>query len=288
MDLPTLADAEGELRTAMVQSFVAFLLGQALARASSCEMLRTAQPGRVDAAAQEVYGRGLAALEESWAKSLEGERPKVKLREFLGLTIRYLRPHVRRELEIFVYMLFGLAFTTVFPFAMRRLLDSAIPHRNFGQVVQILGVLGIAFVVSLLAGLRRAYLSAFVSSSVTRDLRVDMFTRLQSLSAGWFGSQQQGDVLSRLFSDVGQLERRDLGDDPGRHLPGAVRRRCRRSCSSRSTRSSRVIVIVGAPLVAHRVPRHVDRRAETQPRRAGGARERVQESLPRTTARKPS
>jgi len=203
--LPSLADAEGEIRTAMVQSFVAFLLEQA-PRDQFLKLLHTAQPGRVEAAVQEIYGQGLAALEESWGKSLAGDRPKVKLREFLGLTLKYLRPHVRRELEIFVYMLFGLAFTTVFPFAMRRLLDSAIPHRDFGQVVRIVTVLGVAFVVSLVAALRRAYLSAYVSSSVTRDLRVDMFTRLQSLSAGWFGNQQQGDVLSRLFSDVGQLE----------------------------------------------------------------------------------
>src|SRR5258706_11973772 len=33
----------------------------------------------------------------------------------------------RSEGEMFVYMLFGLGFTMVFPFAFRRLLDTAIP-----------------------------------------------------------------------------------------------------------------------------------------------------------------
>ena len=131
--LPALADAEGELRTAMVQSFVAFLIGRA-SREQFLEVLNTAEPGGVDLAVQQVYGRGLAALEESWAQSLEGERPKIKLRGFLKLTVRYLRPHLPRELEIFVYMLFGLAFTTVFPFAMRRIIDNAIIRdQDFGR-----------------------------------------------------------------------------------------------------------------------------------------------------------
>jgi ABC-type multidrug transport system fused ATPase/permease subunit len=76
----------------------------------------------------------------------------------------------------------------------------------FSQVLTILAALGIAFAVSLLANLRRAYLSAKVSSSVVRQIRVEMFRRLQSLSLGWFSRHQQGDVISRLFSDVGLLE----------------------------------------------------------------------------------
>jgi ABC-type multidrug transport system fused ATPase/permease subunit len=205
MNLPALAHAEGELRTAMVQSFVAFLIGRA-SREQFLEVLNTAEPGGVELTVQRVYGRGLAALEDSWARSLEGERPKVKLRGFLALTVRYLRPYRRRELEIFVYMLFSLAFTTVFPFGVRAIFDDGIGHHDFGKIQQILGILAVALVVSMLAGLRRAYLAAYVSSSVTRDLRVEMFTRLQSLSAGWFSGQQEGDVMSRLFSDVGQLE----------------------------------------------------------------------------------
>ena len=105
-----------------------------------------------------------------------------------------------------VYMLGSLAFTMVFPFAFRRLLDTAIPSGELSQVLGVLGALGLAFVVSLLAGLRRAYLGAYVSSAVVRALRAQMFGRLQSLSVGWFGRQQQGDVVSRLFSDVSIVE----------------------------------------------------------------------------------
>ncbi len=84
--------------------------------------------------------------------------PKVKTGQFLRLALRYVKPHVRREAEMFVYMLLGLGFTMVFPFAFKNLLDTAIPSGQFSKVAGLLGVLGAAFVVSLLADLRRAYL----------------------------------------------------------------------------------------------------------------------------------
>ncbi|HUO49029.1 MAG TPA: ABC transporter transmembrane domain-containing protein, partial [Acidimicrobiales bacterium] len=205
IDLPPLGAAEGELASAMVLSFVRYLVDRG-GRDTFVRMLSSAQPGRLDAAAQSAFGAGLAALEEAWRQKLLAGPPDVKTGQFLRLATRYLRPHVKRESEMFVYMLLGLAFTVVFPFVFRNLLDKAIPSGKFSQVVQLLGVLLIAFVISLLAGLRGAYLSAYVSSSVVRQLRREMFTKMQYLPQAWYSRHQQGDVLSRLFSDVGMLE----------------------------------------------------------------------------------
>jgi ABC-type multidrug transport system fused ATPase/permease subunit len=169
-------------------------------------LLAEARPRRLDAAAEEVFGSTMGALEDGWRQKLAAGPPKVRTRQFLKLSARYLRPHVRREAEMAVYMVGSLVFTTVYPFAFRRLLDTAIPSGEFSQVLGVLIALGIAFVVSLLAGLRRAYLSAYVSGAVVREIRAQMFGKLQALSVGWFGRQQQGDVVSRLFSDVAILE----------------------------------------------------------------------------------
>ena len=205
LELPPLGAAEGELESAMAVSFVRYLIDRG-GKAEFLRMLASAQPGRLDAAAQGAFGAGLAALEEAWRQKLLAGPPNVKTGQFLRLATRYLRPHVKREVEMFVYMLFGLAFTVVFPFVFRNLLDKAIPSGHFSQVVKLLVVLLVAFLVSLLAGLRGAYLSAYVSASVVRQLRREMFTKMQYLPQSWYSHHQQGDVLSRLFSDVGMLE----------------------------------------------------------------------------------
>jgi ABC-type multidrug transport system fused ATPase/permease subunit len=205
LELPALEAAEGELRSAMAESFVRYVLDR-FGKDDFLRLLADSQPGKVDATAQQIYGKSTAALEEAWRNKLAEGTPDVRMGQFFRLITRYLRPHIRREIEMFVYMLLGLAFTVVFPFAFRRLLDDAIPSGEFSEVVSILAVLGVAFGVSLLAGLRRAYLAAVVSSAVVRQVRTDMFGRLQDLSSRWFSRRQQGDVLSRLFSDVQLLE----------------------------------------------------------------------------------
>lgn len=205
LDLPPLGAAEGEVASAMLLSFVRYLI-DAGGRDGFLRMLASAQPNRLDAAAQEVYGAGMAALEERWRRKLAAGPPDVKTGQFLRLATRYLRPHIRREAEMFLYMLLGLGFTVIFPFVFRNLLDVAIPSGDFAKVTKLLEILLVAFVVSLLAGLRQAYLAAVVSGSVVRSLQIEMFTKMQNLSQGWFSRHEQGDVLSRVFNDVGLLE----------------------------------------------------------------------------------
>ncbi|MCA1692486.1 MAG: ATP-binding cassette domain-containing protein, partial [Actinobacteria bacterium] len=205
MELPPFAAAEGELAGAMALSFVNYLLKRA-DEASLRRLLAESKPGRVDVTATDVYGTSLAGLEEAWSWKLASGPPDVRAGQFLRLALRYLRPHRRREAEMFVYMLLGLAFTMVFPFAVKRLFDTAIPSGELSQVMGVLGFLGAAFAVSLLATLRRSYLAAYVSSAVIRQIRTSMFARMQAQSTGWFSRHQQGDVLSRLVSDVASLE----------------------------------------------------------------------------------
>jgi ATP-binding cassette subfamily B protein len=205
MQLPPLSAAEGELRAAMGFSFVCFLLEREKEDGLR-KVLGTAQPGRLDQALQEQYGLSGAPLEEAWREKLASGGPKVKTGQFLRLSLRYLRPYTWRQAEIFVYMLFALAFTLVFPFVTRRLFDEALPSGEFSQVMTLLGALGVAFLISLFAGLRQAYASAWISGAVVRDLRGQMFGKLQTLSTGWFQRHQQGDVLTRLFTDVAVVE----------------------------------------------------------------------------------
>ncbi|MCU0269582.1 MAG: ATP-binding cassette domain-containing protein [Acidimicrobiales bacterium] len=208
-ELPPLALATGELRAAMALSFVRFLVEREKADGLR-RLFGTTQAGRLDAAAQEVYGLGMTALEMAWREQLLSGGPRVKTGQFLRLSLRYLRPYKWKQAEIFVYMLLSLAFTMVFPFATRRLFDTALPAGidtgSFRDVGVILGALGVALVISLLAGLRQNYQSAWISGAVVRDIRSQMFAKQQSLSTGWYKTHQQGDVLTRLFNDVMVVE----------------------------------------------------------------------------------
>src|SRR5829696_3785104 len=204
--LPSFDDADDDVRAAMALSFVRYLVSK-----GGIETLRRffveARPGRLEAAATALYGTGFSGLEDAWRRTLQGKEPGVRTTRFLRLTARYLRPHVREQVEMLVLMLIGLVFVVVFPFAYRRLIDDAIPSGSFSQVLGVLSLLLAAFLASLAAELRSAYVSARLTGSIVKELRVQMFTRLQTLSAGWYHRHQEGDVTARLFSDVAVFER---------------------------------------------------------------------------------
>jgi ABC-type multidrug transport system fused ATPase/permease subunit/CRP-like cAMP-binding protein len=202
--LPPLSEIDGELRGAAALSFVRFLA----AREGDEAVVRLlgAQTGRVEETAREVFGAALSQLEHEWRRKVLAGEPDVKTGDFLRLSLKYLRPYRLRQLEIFGYMLLSLAFVAAFPFVTRKLFDTALPSGEFSQVLTLLIGLGAAFVVSLVAGVRQAYQTAYVSGAVSRDIRQSLFGRVQRLPASWYRDHPQGDVLSRLFSDVGAVQ----------------------------------------------------------------------------------
>ncbi|MFP3905729.1 MAG: ABC transporter transmembrane domain-containing protein [Acidimicrobiales bacterium] len=207
-ELPPIEMADDDLAAMMATSLVAFMIRRAGkdGRATFLRFLAQTRPGGRENAAREVFGEGLARMEQQWRSELARGKVKAQPRAFLAMAVREMRPYWTKQVEIAVYMLIGLGFTTVFPFVFRELVDNAIPSGEWSEVSSLLGLLGVVLVVSLLAGLRRSYLSAYVSTSVITNLRTRMFEKLQRLSPGWFHRREQGDVLSRFLSDVGEVE----------------------------------------------------------------------------------
>jgi ABC-type multidrug transport system fused ATPase/permease subunit len=204
-ELPALAAAEGDLASAMARSFVGFLLARA-DEETFLRLLAAARPGALDQAAGATFGQSLANLEATWRATLRSDPEIISTSRFVRLAASYLRPYWRRELELFGVALLSLTFVVAFPFALRSLLNHAIPSGDFARVVDILAVLGLAMAVSLLASWRQAYQAAYVGGSVVRDLRLAIFDRLQRLELSWFAARESGDLLTRLVTDVELLE----------------------------------------------------------------------------------
>ncbi len=245
--LPPFDQAGGELRSAMAVDYVRFLIDREGEEALR-KMLEAPRDG-IESTFRDLFGISSAAMEQAWRKVVAAGEPEIETGRFLRTSLRYLRPYWLRELEIFAYMLASLAFTAAFPFVSRRLFDSAIPSGEFDQVVTLLVVLGIAFMVSLVAGLRQAYLTSWVSGAVGRDIRQAMFDRVQTLPHLWFGRYPQGDVLSRLFSDVGAVQS-GLAETIGQGIYQTLTLVVAAVIMLTINLPLGVVVLAGAPLVA--------------------------------------
>ncbi len=200
----TLDSLDPTTRGPFLASFVGFLISRE--GEEGLRQLLAAPPGGLNEAWNRVYGRSEAAMEHMWRGERGEEKPELGTLDFLKMSWRYVRPYRLRQAEVFAYMLLSLGFTVTYPFVTRSLFDSAIPSGEMSQVLSLLGILGIAFAVSLAASVRQTYQGSWISGSVVRDLRRDIFARLQRVPDSWVYRHPQGDVLTRLLSDVGQVE----------------------------------------------------------------------------------
>ena len=154
-----------------------------------------------------TFGRSFSQLAQDWEDEVvDGTDAPVAVGAFARLSISLLRPYKWRQLEVFGYMLFSLAFGAAYPFVSRALIDTAIPSGEWSQVLALLLLLGAAFLISVVASIRESYQSTHISGSVVNDLRGEIYDRVQDLPMSWFANRSQGEVLSRLFSDVGAVQ----------------------------------------------------------------------------------
>jgi ABC-type multidrug transport system fused ATPase/permease subunit len=187
-------------------SFVAYLIDNHGAGALR-KLLESYDAERRDQATISAFGRPLGALEEVWLAGLK-RRPRrlsafpVFLRQIGPL----IRPYWRRQAELFTYMLLGLGYGLFMPLASKYLIDTIIPSGDVSNLVVFIVVLfGIYFLNSVM-GLRRAWVSSWINSRVQIDLQEKMFGHLQRLGHNFFARAKVGDIMTRLSSDLGQVQ----------------------------------------------------------------------------------
>jgi ATP-binding cassette subfamily B protein len=132
--------------------------------------------------------------------------PKVKVtresfREMLGL-YRYLRPY-RGRLAVGLIMLIGSsALGIFFPAFAWRLLDSTTHRGALEFAALMVGVLLVQAIMSFFQSL----LFNTVGEYGLSDLRQALFAHLTEMPMGFFGQRQVGELTSRMFADLTQLQ----------------------------------------------------------------------------------
>lgn len=119
--------------------------------------------------------------------------------------LAYLRPR-RAQVALAVALLVANALLAlVGPVLTKQALDVAVPQRDLG----LLGTLTAAYLAALLLEFATEYaqgiLTTHIGQGVMRDLRMELFGRLQRLSLPYFDRHPVGRLMTRVTSDVETL-----------------------------------------------------------------------------------
>lgn len=126
-------------------------------------------------------------------------------RKLMGRLLVYTRPYRRLMYGAFALLCVEGAIQVVGPLLTRRVIDVAVPARNFGIVVTSTALLFLALVTEFVTSYGQTWLTSLLGQRVMRDLRMEIFEHLQRLSVSFFDRNPAGRLITRVTSDVETL-----------------------------------------------------------------------------------
>ena len=114
----------------------------------------------------------------------------------------YYRPYRSQVVFGLAFVVLSSAFTSVMPWLLRAGIDGIRGDAPDRRIWTLAGaMIGVALVAGVLRYGMRELING-LSRRIEYDLRNDLFSRLMTLDAGYFGRMRTGDVMARLTNDL--------------------------------------------------------------------------------------
>lgn len=125
----------------------------------------------------------------------------------LNRALAYVRPHARRLVLVLAFSLIGTALSLYLPYLSKNLVDQGLLARDWNALVRIVGLFFgitlVSFGLNVASGLRYTR----VSADILFDMRLDLYRHLQRLSPRFYAHMPLGQIVSRINSDIGEIQR---------------------------------------------------------------------------------
>jgi ATP-binding cassette subfamily B protein len=117
-----------------------------------------------------------------------------------------VRPYLPRILVTFGLSLFGTALGLLWPLFTKLLIDQVLLGRNVRLLVVLVGAMLLTTLVGYVGGAIGRYQYTLATANVLFALRQHVFTHLQALSMTFHSRARVGDLLSRLNTDIADVQ----------------------------------------------------------------------------------
>ncbi len=145
------------------------------------------------------YSRGFMTEEE------KASTPKITW-PLVKRVFSYLQPYWKQLLLVFACIIVSSYMGLLPSILTGRILDEGLIGRDLARLITlILLSLGVT-VLSNLIGVGQNYLNSWISQHITFDMRNKMFRHLQKMSQRFFTENNQGDIITRMTSDISGVQ----------------------------------------------------------------------------------
>ena len=146
-------------------------------------------------------GRGLGGMRGFLTEEEKQNRPKVT-KALLVRILSYLKPYRVQFVFVFLAILIS-AVIGLFPSIITgRIVDQALVGKNMQLLIQLLLLALVTLTVSQAILVLQSYINSYISQRIIFDMQNQMYAHLQQMPHSFYTSEKQGDILTRMESDI--------------------------------------------------------------------------------------
>ncbi|MBQ6367671.1 MAG: ABC transporter ATP-binding protein [Erysipelotrichaceae bacterium] len=145
------------------------------------------------------FGRGYMSEEE------KASSPKVT-KELVVRVLSYLKPYWKQMLIVLLAIIVSSSFNLLPSILTGKIIDEGLIGRNMDALVRFI-ILSLAVTLGAnLIGVLESYMNTWIAQHITFDMRNQMYRHLQKMSQRFFTTNNQGDIITRMTSDISGVQ----------------------------------------------------------------------------------
>ncbi|MBQ1691937.1 MAG: ABC transporter ATP-binding protein [Erysipelotrichaceae bacterium] len=127
--------------------------------------------------------------------------PKIS-KELIIRILKYLKPYWLQLIIVFAIIILSSVLGLLPSLITARIIDEAILGKDFALLIRLVILAIITLAVSNIVGVLESYINSWVSQRIVYDMKNEMFQHLQKMPHSFFTSEKQGDIITRMNSDI--------------------------------------------------------------------------------------
>lgn len=132
-------------------------------------------------------------------------RPKVT-KELLKRIFSYLKPYWKQMLLVLAAIIISSTLTLLPSVLTGKIIDEGLIGRSLKKLIFFI-VMSLAVTLGAnLIGVLESYMNTWIAQHITYDMRNKMYAHLQKMSQRFFTTNNQGDIITRMTSDISGVQ----------------------------------------------------------------------------------
>ena len=127
--------------------------------------------------------------------------PKVSWK-LIKRILSYLKPYWFQFLLVFLAILVSAGIGLLPSILTSWIVDRALVNKNFSLLIQYSLLAFGTMIASEVIGVLESYINAWISSRIIFDMKNQMYGHLQSMPHAFFTTEKQGDIITRMNTDI--------------------------------------------------------------------------------------